>query len=74
MSKVRDRQTYRWTEKEVNNAKSVHSVEEIWFEDLASYLGENFGINNSGFDAKIYRSEKIYDPEVIDVKVIFPSS
>ncbi len=27
MSKVRDRQTYRWTEKEVNNAKSVHSLE-----------------------------------------------
>jgi len=70
MSKVRDRQTYRWTEKEVNNAKSFHSLEEMWFEDLASYLGENFGINNSGFDAKIYRSEKIYDGEVIDVKVI----
>jgi hypothetical protein len=72
MSKVRDRQTYRWTEKEVNNAKSVHSLEEIWFEDLASYLGEKFGINNSGFDAKIYRSEKIYDGEVIDVKVSTP--
>lgn len=70
MNGVRDRQNYRWLEEEVNNANRVHSVKEIWFEDLASYLEENLGINDSGFDAKIYGSKKIHDPEAIDVKVI----
>lgn len=70
MNGVRERQNYRWLEDEVNNANRVHSVKEIWFEDLASYLEENLGTNDSGFDAKIYGSKKIYDPEAIDVKVI----
>jgi hypothetical protein len=70
MTKVRDRQNYRWLENEINNGKGVRWVKEICLEDLASYLEGNLGINDSRADAKIYRGKKIYEPEAIDVKVI----
>jgi len=69
MTTVKDRQNYRWLENETNNAKGVHWVEEILLEDLASYLKENSGINGAEFESRS-KSQKIYEPEAIDVTVI----
>ncbi len=69
MNTVKDRQNYRRLENETNNAKGVHWVEEILLEDLASYLKENSGINGAEFESR-GKSQKIYDPEAIDVTVI----
>ena len=69
MTTVKERQNYRWLENEANDAKRVHWVEEILLEDLASYLKENSGINDAQFESRS-KSQKIYDPEAIDVTVI----
>lgn len=69
MSTVKDRQNYRWLENEINNALGVRWVKESWLEDLASYLKENLGIRDSQFESRA-KSQKIYDPEAIDVTVI----